>query len=67
MIDIASDRDIELMIKGLYEDYEEEDGEDMATDQDILDIIAGTYVDEEEDEEIDLTAKEIERIVQNAF
>ena len=66
MLDIASDRDIELIISGMYEDSAE-DETDAATDQDIDDIIAGAYVDEEEGEMEDVAEKEIEEIVENAF
>ncbi len=67
MIDIASDRDIELIISGAYENATEDEA-DAASDEDIDTIIAGTYVDEAEDnDEADLTGKEIEEIIDNAF
>lgn len=67
MIDIASDRDIELIISGAYENAMEDEA-DAASDEDIDTIIAGTYVDEAEDnDEADLTGKEIEEIIDNAF
>ncbi len=66
-LEIAADRDIEMIISGQYEENGE-DEEDAATDQDIDDIIAGTYVDEpEEGGDTDLTAKEIDQIIENAF
>lgn len=70
MIDIASDRDIEAIIAG---EYEEDDGDDdtVISDADIDAIIAGTYVDDPDD--IDdvrtggVTDQEIDAIIANAF
>ncbi len=66
-LEIATDRDISLIILGQYEESGE-DVEGTATNQDIDDIISGVYVNEIEDnEEMDLTDKEIDRIINNTF
>ncbi len=69
MLDIASDRDIDAIIAGIYEDDESEgDEENIVTDADIDAIIEGTYVDDPEDESmVDVTQKEINKIIDNSF
>ena len=70
MIDIASERDIDAIIAGRYE---EDDGDDdtAASDDDIDAIINGTYVDDPDDvDDLDIggvTDQEIDRIIANAF
>lgn len=66
-VDIASERVINAIINGTYEEEEEEDSEDIASDEDIDAIIAGTYVDEDEDAETDITDQEVEEIINDAF
>ena len=64
-LDIAEDSDIDLVIAG---GYEEEPGDESgtATNEDIDAVIDGSYVNEDEDEG-ELTEKEIDMIVKEAF
>ena len=70
IIDIASDRDVEAIIAGEYEE-DDEDDDTVISDADIDAIIAGTYVDDPDEIEDtgtgNATEKEIDQIIENAF